>query len=112
MRYVVTALLVLGVGITAMAPVASAQTSGQVNLAPNNTFTNQYGNQVVPLTPGGGGGGVCYMDGVAYSCTQPAPMTMPTPSRSGGGVAGGSTICPVIGPCYEPQNQFYGGDRN
>jgi hypothetical protein len=108
MRYIVTALLVLGVGITAMAPAASAQ----VNLAPNNTFTNQYGNEVVPLTPGGSGGSVCYMDGVAYSCTQPAPMTLPTPSRSGSGVAGGSTICPVIGPCYEPQNQFYGGDRN
>ncbi len=109
MRYVVTALLALGVGITAMAPVASAQ----VNMAPNSTFTNQYGNQVGPLTPGGNGGSVCYMDGVAYSCTQPAPMTLPTPSGPGGGVAGGSTVCPVIGPCYEPQYRpFYGGDRN
>jgi hypothetical protein len=109
MRYVVTALLVLGVGITAMAPVASAQ----VNVPPNNSFINQYGNQVMPLTSGGGGGSVCYMDGVAYSCTQPAPMTLPTPSGSGGSVAGGSTVCPLIGPCYEPQyNQFSGGDRN
>jgi hypothetical protein len=108
MRYVLTALLVLGVGITAMAPVAFAQ----VNVPPNSTFTNQFGNQVVPLTPGATGGSVCYMDGVAYSCTQPAPMTMPTPSGSGSGVAGGSTVCPLIGPCYEPRNQFDGGDRN
>jgi hypothetical protein len=35
---------------------------------------------------------VVIMDGVAYSCTQPAPMTMPTPSGSGGAVAGGSTV--------------------
>jgi hypothetical protein len=121
MRYVVTTLLVLGLGVTAMAPVASAQ----VNVPPNNTFTNQYGNTVYPLEPGGGGGGGgCYMDGVAYSCTQPAPMTMPTPPASGGGVAGGSLVCPMFGPCYEPQygiaggnepqnyNPFYGGDRN
>jgi hypothetical protein len=116
MRYVALTLLVLGLGITAIAPVVSAQ----VNVPPSPSFTNQYGNQTVPLTPGGGGGAVCYMDGVAYSCTQPAPMTMPTPSGSGG-VAGGSTVCPLIGPCYEPQytplnepphNPFYGGDNN
>ena len=102
MRYAATALLVLGLGITAMAPVAFAQ----VNVPPNSTFTNQSGNQVVPLTPGATGGTVCYMDGVAYSCTQPAPMTMPTPSGSGSGVAGGSTMSD------QQYNPFYGGDRN
>ena len=102
MRYVVSALLVLGLGITAMVPVASAQ----VNVPPNGSFTNQYGNQVVPLTPGASGGTVCYMDGVAYSCTQPAQMTMPTPSDSSGGVAGGSTMN------QQQYNPFYGGDRN
>jgi hypothetical protein len=103
MRYVVTALLVLELGITAMAPVASAQ----VNVPPNRTFTNQYGNKVVPLEPGatGGGGGACYMDGVAYSCTMPAPVYMPTPSDSSG-VAGGSTMT------VQQYNPFYGGDRN
>ena len=59
MRYVVTALLALGPGITAMAPVASAQ----VNVPPNSSFTNHYGNQVVPMISGGNGGGVCYVDG-------------------------------------------------
>ncbi len=97
MLYVVTALLVLGLGITAMAPVASAQ----VNVPPNGSFTNHYGNQVVPIITGGNGGGVCYVDGVAYSCTQPAPVTLPTPSGSGG-VAGGSMVCSVFGPCYKP----------
>ena len=108
MRYVVTALLVLGLGITAMTPVAFAQ----VNVPPS--FTNQYGNQIVPLEPGDGNGGLVaeadgcwsYNDGVAYSCTQPAPMTMPTPSGSGSGVAGGST---VNDNHFYP---FYGGDRN
>ncbi len=95
MRYVVTALLALGLGITAMAPVAPAQ----VNVPPNTSFTNRYGNQVVPRTPDGNGGGVCYVDGVAYSCTQPAPVTLPTPSGPGG-VADGSVVCPVFGPCY------------
>ena len=121
MRYVVTVLLVLGLGITAMAPVAFAQ----VNLPPavGSTMCPLIGpcyepryqlSQVVPLEPGatGGGGGACYMGGVAYSCTQPAPVTMPTPSGSGSGVAGGSTVCPLIGPCYEARNQFYGGDGN
>jgi hypothetical protein len=95
MRYVVTALLALGLGITAMPPEASAQ----VNVPPNSSFTNRYGNQVVPTISGGYGGGVCYVDGVAYSCTQPAPVTLPTPSGSGG-VAGSSEVCPVFGPCY------------
>ena len=44
MRYVVTAFLVLGLGITAMVPVAFAQ----VNVPPNSTSLNQYGNQVGP----------------------------------------------------------------
>jgi hypothetical protein len=103
MRYVVTFLVVLGLGITVMAPLASAQ----VNMPPNRTFTNQYGNTVVPLQPGatGGGGGACYMDGVAYSCTMPAQVYMPTPSDSSG-VAGGS---PMSDQQY---NQFWGGDRN
>ena len=108
MRYVATALLVLGLGFTGMAPVAFAQ----VNVPPNSSFANQYGNQVGPLEPGGSSGG-CSMDGVAYSCTQPASMTLPTPSGWGGGVAGGNTVCPVIGPCYEPQySPFSGGDGN
>jgi hypothetical protein len=76
MRYVVTALLVLGLGITATTPMVFADADGG-----------------------------CYKDGVAYSCTPSAPMTMPTPSGSGG-VAGGST---VNGNPYYP---FYGGDRN
>ena len=101
MRYVVSALLVLGLGITAMVPVASAQ----VNVPPNGSFTNQSGNQVVPLTPGASGGTVCYMDGVAYSCTMPAQVYMPSPSDSSG-VAGGS---PMSDQQY---NQFWGGDRN
>lgn len=64
MRYVATALLFLGLGITAMAPVASAQ----VNIPQNNTSTN-----------------------------------LPTPPGLGGNVGGGNTVCPVIGPCYEPR---------
>jgi hypothetical protein len=101
MRYVLTVLLVLGLGIAAMAPVAS----GQVNVPPNGSFTNQSGNTVVPLTPGAGGGTVCYMDGVAYSCTQPAQMTMPAPSGNSG-VAGGNTMDD------RQYNPFAGGDRN
>jgi hypothetical protein len=112
MRYAVTTLLVLGLGITAMASVAFAQT----NVLPSFT---QYGNQIAPLEPDDGSGGLVaeadgcwvYTDGVAYSCTQPTPMTMPTPSGSGG-VAGGSIVCPVFGPCYEPQYKLDGGDRN
>jgi hypothetical protein len=110
MRYAVTALLVLGLGITVMAPVAFAQ----VYFPPTSTLVcpligpcyGPHGDQVVPLEPGatGGGGGACYVDGVARSCTQPAPMTMPTPSGSGSGVAGGSKVCPLIGQCYEPRN--------
>lgn len=57
MRYAVTALLILGLGITAMAPMAFAQ----LNVPPNSSFTNQSGNQIVP------------------------------------------TVCPPIGPCYEPR---------
>jgi hypothetical protein len=107
MRSMLAMLLTLGIGITAMTLVAFAQ----VNVLPS--FTNQYGNQIVPLEPADGSGGLvaeadggCYKDGVVYSCSPPAPMTMPTPSGSGGSVAGGSTVCPLIGPCYEPRNQF------
>jgi hypothetical protein len=115
MRFAFTALLVLALGITAIATVASAQ----VNVSPSSLFTSQYGNQPVPLERGSGSGGLLadadgcwiYKDGVAYSCTQPAPMTLPTLSGSGG-VAGGTMICPVFGPCYEPQYKFDGGDRN
>jgi hypothetical protein len=42
---------------------------------------------------------------------QPAPLTLLTPSGSGGSAAGGHTVCPPIGPCYEP-HPFDGGDRN
>src|ERR1700724_766728 len=52
MRYIVTTLLVLGLGITAMTPVVFAQ----VSVPP--PFTNQYGNQTVPLNLGGGSGGL------------------------------------------------------
>ena len=57
MRYLVTALLALGLTITAMAPVTFAQ----VNVPLNSPSTNQYGTLIVP------------------------------------------TVCPVIGPCYEPR---------
>ncbi len=57
MRYLVTALLVLGLGTTAMASVTFAQ----VNVPPNSSSTHQYGTQIVP------------------------------------------TVCPPIGPCYEPR---------
>ena len=108
MRSMLAMLLTLGIGITAMTLVAFAQ----VNVLPS--FTNQYGNQIVPLEPGDGSGGLVaeadgcwsYKDGVAYSCTLPAPMTMPTPSGSGSGVAGGSTVT------EQQYNPFYGGDRN
>ena len=98
MRYVVTALFALGVGIMAMAPLASVQG----DIPPNSSFTDQYGNQIVPMIPGGNDGGSCYMGGVAYSCTQPAPATLPTPSGSGG-AAGNSVVCPLFVPCQETQ---------
>lgn len=72
MRYVVTALLVLGLGITALVPVASAQ----VNVIPSSPFTNQYGNQIVPLAPGGGRLAMC----AAADCC--------TGSKKGGGLHG------------------------
>ncbi len=56
MRYLVTILLVLGLGIT-MPPVMVAQ----ANVLPNSPYTNQYETQIVP------------------------------------------TVCPAIGPCYEPR---------
>jgi len=71
MPHVVTVPLALGLGITVMTAVSSAQ----VNVPPNRSWTNKYGNQIVPLEPGGGSGG-CYMDGVA--------------------------VCPSMGSCYEP----------
>jgi hypothetical protein len=89
-RHVATALLVLGLGITAMVPVGFAQ----VNVAPNSSFTNRYGNQVAPLTPGGGGGG-----GAAGNTACP--------------LIGPCAVCPLIGPCYEPQyNRSHGGDTH
>ena len=57
----------------------------------------------------------CYRDGVVYSCTPPAPMTLPFPFGSGGSGAGGNTVCPLIGPCHEPAynlDRFSGDDRN
>jgi hypothetical protein len=97
MRYGIIALVVMGLGITAMAPVASAE------------WVNNYGNQVMPLQPGSATGG-CYMDGAIHSCTQPAPLTLPSLSGSGGSLAGGSEVCPMFGSCYHPP--FWGGDKN
>jgi len=100
MRYVLAMLMTLGIGVMAATPVALAQ---GVNAPPNGSFINQYGNQIVPMAPGGGGGGGgCYMDGVAYSCTQPAKVTFPNPN-----------LGTVAGPT-EPSRPgtFYGGDRN
>jgi hypothetical protein len=117
MRHEATALLVFGLGITAMAPVVFAQ----VNVPPNSSYANQYGTRIAPLESGGSGGlvveadGGCYQNGVVYSCTPPVPMALPFPSGSGGSVAGGTTVCPLIGPCYEPTynlDRFSGGDRN
>jgi hypothetical protein len=77
MRYVLSVLLALGIGITTVVPAALAQS------------VNQYGNQVVPLQfPGGNGGGAVYVDGVARSNVQPAPVTLYPPSDLGT-VAGG-----------------------
>jgi hypothetical protein len=99
MRYALTIVLALGIGVTGALPAALA---GDITPGPNSTFTNQYGNQVVPVTPGAGGGTVCYMDGVAYSCIQPARVAFPDSSTG-----------TVAGPTTPGQpSPFYGGDRN
>jgi len=76
MRYILAMLLAVGVGVTIVVPAALAQN------------VNQYGNEVVPLGPGGNGGTICYVDGVARSCVQPATVTL-HPASGLGTVAGG-----------------------
>jgi hypothetical protein len=74
-RYLLAALVAVGIGMTTVVPAVLAQD------------VNRYGNQVVPLGPGGNGGTVCYMDGVARSCVQPARVTL-YPASGLGTVAG------------------------
>jgi hypothetical protein len=88
MRYALTALVFLSLGIAAMAPAASAQ------------MVNQHGNQIVPVEPGGTIG-YCYMDGGVYSFIQPAPLTVPSPA-AGSTMVGDSGVCRAIGSCYHP----------
>lgn len=77
MKYLVSVLLALGIGISTAVPAALAQP------------VNQYGNQVEPLQyPGGNGGGAVYVDGVARSSVQPAAVTLYSASDLGT-VAGG-----------------------
>jgi hypothetical protein len=77
MRYVLSVLLALGIGITTVVPAALAQS------------VDQNGNQVVQLQyPGGNGGGAVYVDGVARSSVEPAPVTL-YPASGLGTVAGG-----------------------
>jgi hypothetical protein len=76
MRYVLAMLLAVGMGVAIVVPAALAQN------------VNRYGNEVVPHTPGGNGGTICYVDGVTLSCTQPAPVTL-YPASEVGTVAGG-----------------------
>jgi hypothetical protein len=92
MRFVSALALVLGLGLSVMASTASAQ------------MVNQYGNTIMPQTPGG----TCtmYVDGAVHPCTQPAPLTLPTPSGSSG-VAGAPAD--IDAPYHIP---FAGGDKN
>ena len=76
MRYMLAMILAVGMGVTTVVPAALAQN------------VNQYGNEVVPLGPGGNGGTICYVDGVARSCVQPATVTL-YPASGLGTVAGG-----------------------
>ena len=76
MRYTLAMFLAVGMGIATALPTGLAQ------------GVNQYGNQVVPLGPGGNGGTVCYVDGVARSCVEPATVTL-YPASGLGTVAGG-----------------------
>ena len=64
MQYTLALLHAVGMGVTTALPAALAQ------------GVNQYGNEVVPLGPGGNGGTICYLDGVARSCVQPATVTL------------------------------------
>jgi hypothetical protein len=81
MRYTL-ALLAVGMSLAAAVPGALAQT------------VNRYGNVVVPLQqPGGNGGSVCYVDGEARSCVQPAAVTLDT--GSGSGSLAGAPAVPV-----------------
>jgi hypothetical protein len=56
--------------------------------------------------------GITAMVPLALTQVSVAPTALPTASGSGGGVSGGNsvcpligpcTLCPLIGPCYEPQ---------
>ena len=76
MRSMLAMLLTLGIGITAAVPAA---------LASDNA------------------GPTCYVNGVAYSCVQPARVTLNTGSGSG-------TVAGPTAPDHAPM--FYGGDRN
>jgi hypothetical protein len=81
MRYVLAMFLAVGIGTMTVVPAALA--------LPSTEYVNQYGNQVVPLQyPGGNGGGAAYVDGVARSSVQPAPVTLYQASNVGT-VAGG-----------------------
>lgn len=75
MRYMLATLLAVGLSLTPAAPAALAQSPGQG----------------------------CYDNGVAHSCTSPAPLNMDAGSGPGT-VAGPDT--PIQAP------PFYGGDRN
>jgi hypothetical protein len=71
MRYAL-AIMALVAGVAAAPPAALAQT------------VDQFGNTVVPLQyPDGNGGGAIYVDGVARSTTQPAPLYLGTATDSG-----------------------------
>jgi hypothetical protein len=71
MRYAL-AILALVISVAAAAPAALAQT------------VDQFGNAVVPLQyPGGNGGGAVYVDGVARSIVQPAPVYLGSGADSG-----------------------------
>jgi len=90
MRYVLAMAFALAVAVSAVVPAAQAQ------------MVNKYGNTVVPLGPGAGGGGACYVDGVARSCAQPAAVTLYLASDSE----------TVAGPSAPARLSFQGGDRN
>jgi hypothetical protein len=76
MRSMLAMLLTLGIGITAAVPAA---------LASDNA------------------GPTCYANGVAYSCVQPARVTLNAGSNSG-------TVAGPTAPAQAPA--FSGGDRN
>ena len=64
MKHVILRFIVMGIGITAAVPAASAE--------------------------GNNGGSVCYADGVARSCVQPPPVYL-NPAPSSGMISGALT---------------------